>query len=577
MLYTGCRMEKPIYILGINGNIHQSAAVLIKNGVMVAGAEEERFSRKKYDHSLPEQAIEYCLSEAGISLNDVDYAGFYWQPWKGLLLRAWWLVRYFPRSLQMLSADKAGRGSLRTLKDHFMVPRWLRKRGFRGKFYFVDHHTAHAASAFFVSPFNEAAVITTDFCGEACTTMIAAGAGNQLHIRKRFYLPHSLGLFYGALTQYLGYAINADEYRVMGLAPYGTPKYLDIFSKMISFDKGVLRNDNSWFSYHLGGATVFSPKWVATFGPACSDENEVETGEYKHIAASGQKVLEQTLLNVAKWAKEQTGYKNVCLAGGTALNSVANGVLQRSKVFDRMWVQPAAYDPGCALGVCYYIWNQVLRKPRTFTMEHAYWGPAYEEQRMEEAARTHGLACERVENSAAFAARKISEGCVIGWYQGRMEWGPRALGNRSILADARSVETKELVNSKIKFREPYRPFAPAVLEEDAHIYFDIPEESPFMTIVCSVKEEKRTSIPAVTHIDNSARIQTVSKKTNPYFWELLHQFKLLTGESVVLNTSFNVKGEPIVCTPEEAVRCFLKTDMDYLVMGPFVCRRIEGL
>lgn len=573
MLYTTSHMARPTYILGINGNIHQSAAVLIRDGVMVAGAEEERFSRKKYDHALPEKAIQYCLTEAGISLNEVDYAGFYWQPWKGLLLRVWWLIRYFPRSLQMLSSDKEGRGSFRVLIDHFMVPRWLRSRGFRGKFYFVDHHTAHAASAFFVSPFQEAAVLTTDFCGESCTTMIASGVDNQLKIQKRFYLPNSLGLFYGALTQYLGYTINADEYRVMGLAPYGTPKYTDIFQRMINVTKGALRNDNSWFSYHLGGATVFSEKWVETFGPPCMSEDAVEEGEYKHIAASGQKILEQTYVDLAQSAKDITGHKNICLAGGTALNSVANGVLQRAGVFERVWVQPAAYDPGCALGVCYYIWNQVLKKPRTFTMSHAYWGPSFEESRMEAAAHLYGLNCERVENSSVFAANKIAKGCVIGWYQGRMEWGPRALGNRSILADARSAKTKELVNSKIKFREPYRPFAPAVLEEDVHEYFDIPGQSPFMTIVCPVKEGKRSAIPAVTHVDNSARIQTVSKDANPPFWELLHEFKKITGESVVLNTSFNVKGEPIVCTPEEAVSCFLKTDMDYLIMGPYVCTR----
>lgn len=566
-------MDRPIYVLGINSNIHQSAAVLIKDGAMVAGAEEERFTRKKYDKSFPTNAINYCLKEAGITMAEVTHAGFYWQPWKGLLKRAWWLVQYFPKSLEMLSSNKEGRGSLEVLIEHFMIPVRLRKMGFQGQFHFVDHHMAHAASAFFVSPFENAAVFTTDFCGEDCTTMLAVGEGNTIKPVKRSYLPNSLGIFYAALTQFLGYKINADEYRVMGLAPYGTKKYQDVFAEMVSFKDGLVTTDNSWFAYHLGGERVYSDKWVEKLGAPCTDENAVEEKEYKHYAASGQGVLDDIFLAIGKWLKEETGQKNIVLAGGVALNSVSNGKLKHAELFDEMWVQPAAYDPGCALGVCYYIWNQTLKQPRTFVMEHAYWGPEYSPEEMRKAAESHNLNIEVRDDIETITAKHLSEGSVIGWYQGRMEWGPRALGNRSILADPRRNEMKDTVNRKIKFREPYRPFAPAVLEEDTQTYFDITGTSPYMTVVCPVKKEKQAAIPAVTHVDGSARIQTVSRATNPRYWGVINEFKKLTGESVILNTSFNVKGEPIVCTPEEAVRCFLNTEMDYLVLGNLLCTR----
>lgn len=566
-------MSSPVYILGINSNIHQSAAVLIKDGVLVAGAEEERFTRVKYDKRFPESAIEYCLKTAGITLADVQYAGFYWQPWKGLLKRVWWLFRYFPRSLQMLSGAKEGRGSLEVLCEHFSIPFKLRKRGFKGTFHFVDHHMAHAASAFFVSPYERAAIFTTDFCGEDCTTMLAVGTGNTIRPLARSFLPHSLGLFYAALTQFLGYKINADEYRVMGLAPYGTKKYTSIFSSMVKFVQGKIVVDNSWFDYHLGGERVYSKKWIQALGVPCSDENSVESGEYKHHAASGQGVLDSVFVDIGTWLQKHTQEKNLCMAGGVALNSVSNGKLKRAGVFGNIWVQPASYDPGCALGVCFYIWHHTLQKPRSFVMEHAYWGPEYSHEQMKAAAEAHGLEVRTCEDIEKVTATFLSEGKVVGWYQGRMEWGPRALGNRSILADPRREEMKEVVNRKIKFREPYRPFAPAVLEEDTAVYFDIEGTSPYMTMVCPVKKEKQNAIPAVTHIDGSARIQTVSKATNPRFWKLINAFKEITGESVVMNTSFNVKGEPIVCTPEEAVRCFLNTEMDYLILGTLLCSR----
>jgi carbamoyltransferase len=342
---------------------------------------------------------------------------------------------------------------------------------------------------------------------------------------------------------------------------------------MVRFKDGRMKVDNSWFAFHLGGENVYSKKWIEKFGPACTSEAEVEAGEYKHYAASGQKVLEHVFTDAAQWVKERTGETNLVMAGGVALNSSANGKLRAQKIFDDIWIQPAAYDPGCALGVCYYIWHQKLGKPRSFTMKHAYWGPKYSDGDMRGAAERHGLAYEVRQDIEKESARLLSEGNVIGWYQGRMEWGPRSLGNRSILADPRRAEMKEVVNSKIKFREPYRPFAPSVLEEDVGEYFDWKGKSPYMLFVCPVKKEKQSVIPAVTHVDGSARIQTVSKDTNPRYWNLINEFKNLTGVSAVLNTSFNVKGEPIVCTPEEAVKCFLNTEMDYLVMGNILCSR----
>lgn len=569
-------MQPPIYILGLNCNIHQSAAVLIKDGVLVAAVEEERFTRKKFDSRFPDSAIAYCLKEAGITLSEVQYAGFYWQPWKGLVKRIWWIIRYFPASLETFRGGKNGRGSVETLFKHLDIPRQLRLRGFKGKFYYVDHHLSHAASAFFVSPYEHAAIFTTDFCGEHCTTLFGVGSGNTITVHKRFFLPHSLGLYYGALTQYLGYKIHADEYRVMGLAPYGEPKYADAFSSMVTFKDGELKVDNSWFSFHLGGEKVFSDKWIQRFGAPCANEDAVEHGEYKHYAASGQKVLDNIFLAIGTWLQSQTKEKNVCLAGGVALNSVSNGRLKDAKIFDEVWVQPAAYDPGCALGVCFYIWHQKLGNPRSFTMEHAYWGPAYAEDEMRRAAEAHGLVCTYADDVEKQTATLLANGGIIGWYQGRMEWGPRSLGNRSILADPRRADVKEVVNRKIKFREPYRPFAPSVLEEDANIFFDIKGPSPYMIFVCKVRDAARAFIPAVTHVDGSARIQTVSRKTNQRYYDLITEFKKLTGIGVLLNTSFNVKGEPIVCTPEEAVRCFLNTDMDYLVLGNYICSRPDS-
>ncbi|HET7216748.1 MAG TPA: carbamoyltransferase [Vicinamibacterales bacterium] len=564
---------RDIYLLGITCNIHESSAALVKNGTLIAAAEEERFTRRKNERRFPVLSLAYCLREAGISMRDVGYAGFYWQPWKGLLKRLWWLVRYFPASLQTFEGGKPWRGSVATLMRHIAVPFTLWRMGFRGRFFFVDHHLAHAASAFLVSPHESAAILTVDLCGENCTTLVGRGLGNHVTPVRRFFLPHSLGIFYAALTQFLGYAINGDEFKVMGLAAYGRPRFADTFAQMVRFEGGRLVNDSSWFSFHTGSAICYSPRFLEAFGAPCPDEQHVEAEHYKDVAASGQAVLESLLLKLATWCKEQTGEQSLCMAGGVALNAVANGRILEHQIFRNIWIQPAAGDAGCSLGIPFYIWHEVLGHPRGFVMEHAYWGPEYSESEIQQAIRCHGLEARRVDDVERQTARLLAAGRVIGWYQGRMEWGPRALGNRSILADPRRADMKDLINTKVKFREPYRPFAPSVLAEDVAEYFQFSGAAPYMTIVCRVRDERQDRIPAVTHVDGTARIQTVSRTHNPRYWTLIDEFKALTGVAVVLNTSFNVKGEPIVCTPADAVRCFLETDLDYLVMGNTICSR----
>ncbi len=564
---------RDIYLLGITCNIHESSAALVKNGELIAAAEEERFTRKKHDARFPALAIDYCLREAGITVRDVSYAGFYWQPWKGVLKRLWWLVRYFPASLQTFQGGKSWRGSVATLLRHLAVPFTLRRMGFRGRFYFVDHHLSHAASAFFTSPYDAAAILTVDLCGEDCTTLIARGTGNRITPIRRFYLPHSLGVYYAALTQFLGYEANADEYKVMGLAPYGRPRFAETFASMVRFENGRLGNDSSWFAFHVGSHNCYSHRFVDTFGPPCPDEDHVDADPYRDVAASGQQELERRLLEIAAWCRDHSAEDRLCMAGGVALNAVANGRLVDARIFTDIWVQPAASDAGCSLGIPFHIWHQRLGRPRTFVMEHAYWGPQFSHDEIVRALTSHGLQFRRVDDVERQVARLLANGDVVGWFQGRMEWGPRALGNRSILADPRRAEMKDIINRKVKFREPYRPFAPSVLEEEAAAFFHADAPLPFMTVVCRVRDEKKNEIPAVTHVDGTARIQTVSRAHNARYWRLLTEFKALTGVPVLLNTSFNVKGEPIVCTPVDAVKCFLKTEIDHLVLGDTIASR----
>ena len=372
-------------------------------------------------------------------------------------------------------------------------------------------------------------MLTVDLCGEDCTTLIGRGSGTHITPVRRFYLPDSLGIFYAALTQFLGYRANVDEYKVMGLASYGRPRFAETFARMVRFENGRLTNDSSWFAFHVGAHDCYSRRFVDTFGPPCQGEEQVEADPYRDIAASGQTVLEDRMLEIAAWCRKETGEERLCMAGGVALNAVANGRLLERQIFEDIWVQPAASDAGCSLGVPFYIWHEVLGQPRRFVMEHAYWGPEYSEDLMEQAIARGGLECRRVDDVERETARLLAEGAVIGWFQGRMEWGPRALGNRSILADPRRADMKDVINSKVKFREPYRPFAPSVLLEHVEDYFHFKGASPYMTFVCRVRDGKKTRLPAVTHVDGTARIQTVSREHNPRYWRLLDEFRALTG------------------------------------------------
>ncbi|MFM9069440.1 MAG: carbamoyltransferase [Planctomycetota bacterium] len=582
-------------ILGISAFYHDSAAALVVDGKIVAAAQEERFTRKKHDHSFPQNAIHYCLQEAGIHPENLDYVGFYEKP-----------LTKFERLLETyLAYAPAGYRSFRLalplwLKQKLHLPREIRRglgERFRGKLIFTDHHQSHAASAFFPSPFEEAAILTLDGVGEWSTTCIGAGNGNQLTLHQEIRFPHSLGLLYSAITYYLGFRVNSGEYKVMGLAPYGEPKYVDLIrNHLIDIkDDGSYWMDMSYFNY-CQGLTMTSAKFHRLFNAPPRDPETLLSQRDMDIAASLQQVTEEVMLRSARHAHRITGLKTLVLAGGVALNCVGNGRILREGPFENIWIQPAAGDAGGALGAALFTWHQLLNRPRAITghdsQNGSFLGPTFtdEEARVAldalgavyEVSATDDELCERVANL-------IADGNVVGWVQGRMEFGPRALGARSILGDARNRSMQSVMNLKIKFRESFRPFAPIVLKEHVHEYFEMrpQQDSPYMLLVAPVREQLRLSpgddyerafgieklnhprstIPAVTHIDYSARVQTVDRDRHPLLHRLLSCFRDKTGCPVLINTSFNVRSEPIVCTPADAYRCFLMTDMDALIVG----------
>ncbi|MFM9115694.1 MAG: carbamoyltransferase [Planctomycetota bacterium] len=582
-------------ILGISAFYHDSAAALVVDGKIVAAAQEERFTRKKHDHSFPQNAIHYCLQEAGIHPENLDYVGFYEKP-----------LTKFERLLETyLAYAPAGYRSFRLalplwLKQKLHLPREIRRglgERFRGKLIFTDHHQSHAASAFFPSPFEEAAILTLDGVGEWSTTCIGAGNGNQLTLHQEIRFPHSLGLLYSAITYYLGFRVNSGEYKVMGLAPYGEPKYVDLIRNHLIDIKedGSYWMDMSYFNY-CQGLTMTSAKFHRLFNAPPRDPETLLSQRDMDIAASLQQVTEEVMLRSARHAHRITGLKNLVLAGGVALNCVGNGRILREGPFENIWIQPAAGDAGGALGAALFTWHQLLNRPRAITghdsQNGSFLGPTFtdEEARVAldelgavyEVSATDDELCERVANL-------IADGNVVGWVQGRMEFGPRALGARSILGDARNRSMQSVMNLKIKFRESFRPFAPIVLKEHVHEYFEMrpQQDSPYMLLVAPVREQLRLSpgddyerafgieklnhprstIPAVTHIDYSARVQTVDRDRHPLLHRLLSCFRDKTGCPVLINTSFNVRSEPIVCTPADAYRCFLMTDMDALIVG----------
>jgi carbamoyltransferase len=555
-----------MYILGVSCFYHDSAACLLRDGEVVAAAQEERFTRKKHDFDFPLNAVKYCLREAGIEAKDLAYVGFYDKPLLKFERILYSYLATFPRSY--LSALKA---IPLWLRQKLWIPQMIKRElEYEGEVLMIEHHLSHAASSYLVSPFDEAAIVTVDGVGEWATSTMGRGAGNRIELFKEIRFPHSLGLLYSAFTYYLGFKVNSAEYKVMGLAPYGEPKYYDKVLELIEFDdEGGFRMNMKYFAYHYG-LTMTNGNFDELFG---RPRREPESGLdqfHKDVAASVQKVTEEIVLRMAKAAHRRTGSKNLCLAGGVALNCVANGKVLKQTPFENLFIQPAAGDAGGAVGVASYIWNSLLGKERSFVWRDAYLGPSFSAAEIKEYLEARGAAFRELGEDELLekTVQAIVDQKVVGWFQGRMEFGPRALGNRSILADARNPENKDVVNMKIKFRESFRPFAPSVLEERCSEYFDLDVPSPYMLLVAQVREDKRV-IPSVTHVDGSARIQTVSKETNELYYKLIKRFEERTGCPVIINTSFNVRGEPIVCTPHDAFLCFMRTNMDVLVMDRF--------
>ncbi len=585
-------------VLGISGLYHDSAAAIVVDGKVRAAAQEERFSRIKHDSSMPRQAVAYCLREAGVESSDLDAVAFYEKPFLKFERLIETYLAFFPRGFSSFRQAMP-----LWLKQKLFLPREIdRLLGGRygGPLYFPRHHESHAASAFFPSPFEEAAILGVDGVGEWATTSLGRGVGNRIELRREIRFPHSLGLLYSAFTYYLGFRVNSGEHKVMGLAPYGEPRYVDtILARLIDLKPdGSFWLDQSYFNY-CAGLTMTSAKFHELFGgPPRRPETPVSQREMD-LAASVQKVTEEVVLRMAASLQADTGMKDLCIAGGVGLNCVANGRLHREGPFRRIWVQPAAGDAGGAVGAALFVWHQVLgneRRPGCENLDGALLGPAYSSAEIVARLDRLGAAYRLVESDSdlfAEVASALEAGEVVGWFAGRMEFGPRALGNRSILADPRAPRMQSILNQKIKFRESFRPFAPAVLEDRVGEYFCWEGTSPFMMFVVPLAPGKRrtvgpeeavksgierlqverSEIPAVTHVDCSARVQTVDPVRNPRFWGLLTEFDRLTGCPVLVNTSFNIRGEPIVCTPEEAYRCFMYTDMDILVLENVVCTK----
>jgi carbamoyltransferase len=585
-------------VLGISAFYHDSAAALIVDGEIVAAAQEERFTRKKHDPGFPRNAIEYCLSQGACSLHEIDCVVFYEKPFLKFERLIETYLAFAPRGFQSF-AMAMPIWIKEKLFQKRMLSRMLReldpKFEPKSKLRFSEHHFSHAASAFYPSPFREAVVLTIDGVGEWATASAGIGRENTLEIKRELLFPHSLGLLYSAFTYYTGFKVNSGEYKVMGLAPYGEPKFKDvILSKLVDLKQdGTFRLDQSYFNY-CTGLTMTNDKFARLFEHPVRDPNkDLLTQFHMDVAASIQAVTDEIILRLTRSLAQEYNISNLCLAGGVALNCVANGKVLRDSAFKHIWIQPAAGDAGGALGAALAGWHLGLQKPRIVnhsdSMHGALLGPAYDQLTIEQQLSGAGAIYQSVSDSEAIdvAARSLAQGKAVGWFQGRMEFGPRALGSRSILADPRSSTMQKLLNLKIKHRESFRPFAPAVLRDDVATWFELDYDSPYMLLVADVKREHlremtpdeqrlfgidklnvvRSTIPAVTHVDNSARIQTVRVETNPRFHALITRFKELTGCPVLVNTSFNVRGEPIVCTPKDALRCFLGTELDLLVCG----------
>jgi carbamoyltransferase len=589
-------------ILGISCYFHDAAAALLQDGQLIAAAEEERFTRKKHDYEFPQHAIDFCLRLGGISGEDLDYVVFFEKPlrkFERIILSS---MQTFPRSQRVFREAMVA-----WFADKLWIKQLIQKRlGVSpAKIMFSEHHLSHAASTFYCSPFNEAAILTVDGVGEWTTTSLGVGRGTDLKLIKEIQFPHSLGLLYSAFTAFLGFEVNEGEYKVMGMAPFGSPRYVDKVYKLLRFGSdGSFELDMDYFCFHHSTDKTFNGKFEELFGtprdpeahfftpgtgypsyfgekPANYDQLGQSNQYYADIAASIQKVTEETLLMMANAAYKETGLKRLCLAGGVALNSVANGRILKETPFEEIYVQPAAGDGGGAIGAALFAYHSVLGKPRKFVMDHAYWGEEHSAGDIEKFLRNAGIRYQRFENEETLLDRtvdQLQDGKVIGWSQGRFEWGPRALGNRSIIADPRRADMKDIVNTKIKFREPYRPFAPSVLVEKTEEFFKLcgaAKQYParFMLYVVDVREDKRDIVPAITHVDGTGRLQTVDEQSAPRYYRLIERFGEATGVPIILNTSFNLRGEPIVNTPREAFTTFSRSEMDVLVLDNYLIEK----
>ncbi len=593
-------------ILGISAFYHDSAACILIDGKIVAAAQEERFTRKKHDSNYPHNAIEFVLSYAKLKLSEVDKIIFFEKPFLKFERLLETYVAFAPKGF--LSFSKA-------------MPIWLKEKLFqknllenklknhdknydkkKKNIYFSDHHLSHAASAFFPSPFNKAVIITADGVGEWATTTVAVGEGNNLEIKKEIHFPHSLGLLYSAFTYYTGFKVNSGEYKLMGLAPYGKPNFVDEIMKIVDIkEDGTFRLDQSYFNYATG-LTMTNKKFDNLFGKKPRNpKSEKLTQFHMDIAASIQKITEDIMIKLAKSVQKEYGFKNLCLAGGVALNCVANGKILQEKIFENIWIQPAAGDAGGSLGAALALWHIDLGNKRDVNpkddMNGSYLGPEFSQENIERELKSIGAKYEIVDYEKLInqSVKYLIEEKAIGWFQGRMEFGPRALGSRSIIADPRSDKMQKNLNLKVKYRESFRPFAPSILKDDLSSWFDLDVDSPYMLLVANIKKDKkirmteeqnrlfgidklnikRSIIPAVTHVDYSARIQTVSKHTNQRYYDLISKFKEKTGCPIVVNTSFNVRGEPIVNTPTDAFNCFMGTKLDYLIIGNCILEKTK--
>ncbi|MCI0692997.1 carbamoyltransferase [candidate division KSB1 bacterium] len=585
-------------ILGISAFYHDSAACLVRDGEIIAAAQEERFTRKKHDFSFPTSAIRYCLQEGQIDASQLDYVAFYDKPFIKFERLLTTYLAYAPRGLKSFIMAMP-----LWLKSKLWMKEYIKKElSYEGKIIFPEHHESHAASAFYPSPYPEAAILTIDGVGEWCTSSYGIGRDNHIELLAELRFPHSLGLLYSAFTYFAGFKVNSGEYKVMGLAPYGEPKYVDIIlNELIDLkEDGSFKMNMKYFNY-CSGLTMTNDRFAELFGgPARKPESKLTQREMD-LARSIQEVTEKIMLRMARHVHQETKMKYLVLAGGVALNCVGNGRILREGPFAEVWIQPAAGDAGGALGAALYTWYRYLgnqrqiRKDRRDFQRGSYWGPAFSDAEIEAFLQAKKIRHKKLSDAEipSTIAALIAQENVVGWFQGRMEFGPRALGSRSIIGDARSSKMQSVMNLKIKFRESFRPFAPSVLAEHVSDYFQLDRESPYMLLVAPVLEKWRTgekengawgidklkiirsTIPAVTHVDFSARIQTVHKEDHPLYYEMIKAFRDLTGCPVIINTSFNVRGEPIVCAPEHAFTCFMRTNMDYLIMGNFLLDKKE--